>query len=154
MPDQPIAQMERAIVDLEAGLDPLFIAGRYRDFFERAHQVRTSFERARLPSEARRRLWDRLNRCTESAKVRQAQEFHARNAANLARWREQLAAAERYAGALVAEIAALEARDSAQPERALWLRRAGEKRDRLTDVRRTIETLRGKIADVERRMRE
>ena len=152
VPDRPTsAQLERAIAELESSLEPLFAAGRYRDFFARAHAVRAMFKTARLPQETRTRLWDRLNRCTEAAKEWQEREFATRNKANLDRWTEQVAVAEWYAAALAEEIAGLAARKGPPAEQELWRRRIVEKEARLIDVRSNVAALRRKIADVSRR---
>lgn len=145
------AHLERAISELESSLDPLFAAGRYRDFFARAHAAREMLKPARLPRETRVRLWDRLNRCTEAAKERQEREFAERNRANLDRWTDQVAVAERYAAVLTEEIAGLAVRNGPPAERDLWRRRIAEKQARLADVRSNVAALRRKIADVSRR---
>lgn len=141
-------ELEREIASLEASPEPLFTAGRYRDFFDRVHAIRQQFRRARLTPDVRERLWQRLNRCAEAAKDRQAREFAARNTANLARWHDQLAAAQDYTAALTSEIAELAARRGPPTELAMWQRRIAEKRVRLTSVQSTITELRRKLAAV------
>jgi chromosome segregation ATPase len=143
--------LNRAIAALEASVEPLFAAGRYRDFFQRAHDLRARFRDARLSRDERDDLWARLNRCTEAAKERQTREFAARTAANLARWREQVATAEAYAAALVAEIDELRGRGGRALDRDRWQRRIAEKQARLRDVEANIHGLRSKIEDVVRR---
>jgi len=140
--------IEAEIVALENAVEPLFAAARYRDFFDTAHRLRLRFKAERLPSAERERLWARLNRCTEAAKLRQAREFAERASDNLTRWRTQLSEAERYAGALHEEVSALAGRTGPVLERALWQWRIAEKRVRLTSVEGTIIQLRAKIADV------
>ncbi len=140
--------LERAVAALEEAVAPLFAAGRYRDFFAQAHAVRERFRTARLPQDERARLWQRLNRCTEAAKARQAREFAARDAANLARWRDQLATAQTYAAALRREIAELRARGGSPADLARWQRRIAEKQARLASVDANLAELRRKIAAV------
>lgn len=143
------SDLARAIDALERSLDPLFAAGRYRDFFDSVHAVRTSFRDARISQDAREDLWSRLNRIAEAAKRRQAQEFAVRDAANLARWRDSAAAADRYAAALTAEIDELAARTGAPLDLARWRRRIAEKEQRRTAVQATLADLQRKIADVQ-----
>ncbi|MGH2584170.1 MAG: hypothetical protein ACRDJE_04590 [Dehalococcoidia bacterium] len=140
--------LERAVAEVEASLDPIFAAGRYRDFFARVHTVRQSFKTSPLPADAREGLWRRLNHCVEAAKSRQAREFATRNEQHLSRWRTQLGIAQRYAAALAGEIAELEARRGPQGELAIGQRRAAEKRARLADVQANAAALRRKVADV------
>jgi predicted nucleic acid-binding Zn-ribbon protein len=143
-----IEDLEQAVAEVEASLEPLFAAGRYRDFFARVHNVRQSFKTSRLPAETRERLWHRLNQCAEAAKARQIREFAIRNEQHLARWRAQLETAQHYAAALTDEITELDARRGPQSELAIWQRRAAEKRARLAGVQTHTAELRRKIADV------
>lgn len=147
------AGLERAVDHLERSLDPLFAAGRYPDFFTLAHQTREAIKSSHLDFDARRPFWDRLNRCAELAKARQEREFAERNAANLARWREQIAVAERYTDALNREITGLQERTGPMHERTLWQRRIAEKEARLAAVRASVAATRQKIDDVSRRQR-
>ena len=135
-------ELERALAALEAAETPLFAAGRYREFFAQAHALRQRFRTARLIPEERTRLWQRLNRCTEAAKERQAHDFAARNAANLARWREQATVAEGYAANLTREIAELAGRGGTAVDRARWQRRIAENQARLASVRANLKELR------------
>lgn len=141
------AQIDNAVRALEAALEPHFAAGEYRAFFDLAHAVRERFRTARLDPVERTRLWDRLNRCTEAAKSRQAAEFAARQTANFARWTEQLAAAEAYAAALRAERDDLLARPGSRADLNRWQARAGEKAARLADVEANIARLRARLAE-------
>ncbi len=143
--------LEWAVAALETSVEPLFAAGRYREFFQRAHQLRERFKAVRLAPDTREGLWERLNRCTEAAKQWQAREFAARNAANLARWREQLATAQRYADALQAEVDELATRRGPPAELDRWQRRIAEKRGRLASVEANLDDLRRKISDVSSR---
>jgi hypothetical protein len=92
-----------------------------------------------------------LNELAEAAKAEQAREFADRDAANRARWREQIAVAEDYAAALLDEIADLEARGGTPGERSRWGSRVAEKRTRLAEVEANITRLRAKVDDVTRR---
>ena len=150
-PSADAGDLEQAIAALEAAVAPLFDAGQYREFFAQAHALRERFRRARLPHDDRSRLWQRLNRCTEAAKARQAQEFAARHAANLARWRDQLAVAQTYADALRREIAELRARGGTTADVARWQGRIAEKEIRLASVDANLADLRRKIAAVSSR---
>ena len=143
--------LERAVAALEASLEPLFAAGRYREFFQQAHLLRERFKAVRVAPDMRDGLWKRLNHCTEAAKERQAREFAERHAANLARWREQLATAQRYADALRAEIDELATRRGPPAELDRWQRRIAEKRARLASVEANLDDLRRKISDVSSR---
>lgn len=144
------AALERAIVDLDASLETRFAAGEYRAFFDQAHAVRELFRQARLDVADRERLWSRLNRCTDAAKARQAEEFAVRRGANVALWSEQLATAESYAAALRRERDELLARGGSQAERSRWQGRADEKAARLADVETNIARLRTRLAGHER----
>jgi chromosome segregation ATPase len=143
--------LDRAIAALEATVEPLFAARRYREFFAEVHALRERLRTVRLPHDDRSRLWQRLNRCTEAAKARQAQEFAARDAANLARWRDQLADAQAYADALRREIAELRARGGTTADVARWQGRIAEKETRLARVDANLADLRRKIAAVSSR---
>ena len=147
------AGLERAVGHVERSLDLLFTAGRYHDFFTLVHQTREAIKSSQHSFDARRLLWDRLNRCSELAKARQEREFAERNAANLARWREVIAVAERYTTALNREITELKGRAGSNHERALWQRRIAEKEARLADVRANVDATQLKITDVIRRQR-
>jgi hypothetical protein len=147
-PPADAAGLERAIIALEATVEPLFVDGRYREFFAQAQSVRERFRAARLTQDERTRLWQRLTRCTEAAKARQEREFAARNAANLVRWRGQLATAQTYAAALRREIAELRARGGTAVDLARWQRRIAEKETRLASVEANRAELRRKIEAV------
>jgi len=139
--------LERAIAALESSLEPFFAERHYREFFERVHGVRQSFRTAQLSPGARDELWQRLNRLADAAKARQAREFAARDVDNLGRWRDQLARAEAYVGALDQEIAELGARTGPPAELSRWQRRIAEKRSRRTSVQATVADLQRKIAE-------
>jgi chromosome segregation ATPase len=144
-------ELDATITQLENRVEGYFRAGRYRDFFDEAHAVRVRLQRARLAPSERERLWQRLHRCTDAAKARQAREFAERDEANLSRWREQVLTAGRYAAALRAEIDELTARGGSALDRARWQRRVEEKRARLVAVQANVAELRAKIESVSAR---
>lgn len=148
-PGPDASSVERAILALEQSRDLLFAAGRYREFFEWAHALRQHLRDARLPRDRHQPLWVRLHACTDAAKARQAADFAQRATDSLARWRAQIAVAERYADNLLQEIAEYEARGGSALERSRWQRRAAEKRERLVQVRANLTDLRRKLADAQ-----
>lgn len=139
--------LDKALVTLEARLDPLFTRREYRRFFEEAHTVRMQLRAATLPPIARTRLTARLNELVERAKLRQDEEFQQRRTEDKERWRGQLARAEAYAAALRAEIGGLLARGGDRAALARWQDRARQKEERLRAVEATVADLQRKLAE-------